>query len=178
LQQATLTVSAVLTNTLGQPVALAVSGGSGTGAVNFGVTDGTATGCAVSDSVLRAMSAGTCIVTATKAADSTYAETTSAPLTITFNVVATPPTPLPGRLTVGFSRTSSALGAGARRAVIRLSRKLTSSEIVTVTAYAWHDASLAHRRAHAVAALLTNAKVKIVIVTRLAAERAAIVTRV
>jgi hypothetical protein len=47
-----------------------------------------------------------------------------------------------------------------------------------VTAYAWHDASLAHRRAHAVAALLTNAKVKIVIVTRLAAERAAIVTRV
>jgi surface protein len=177
LQQATLTVSAVATNTLSQPVALAVSGGSGTGAVNFSVTDGTATGCAVSDNVLRATSAGTCIVTATKAADSTYAETTSAPLAITFDVVAAPPTPLPGRLTVGFSRTNGALGAAERRAVIRLSRKLTSSDIVTVTAYAWHDVSLAHRRAHAVAALLTNAHVKMVIVTRRAAASAVIVTR-
>lgn len=43
----------------------ATSGGSDTGAVSYVVTNGTATGCAVSGSTLTSSSVGTCFVTAT-----------------------------------------------------------------------------------------------------------------
>jgi surface protein len=176
-QQATLTLTAVASNPLGQPVTLATSGGSGTGSLSFNVTGGTASNCAVSGSVLTATSAGTCIVTATKASDATYAATTSAPVVIAF--VATAPPALPARLTIGFAPRSHALGAGARRALGNLSRKLTSSDTVTVSAYALHDASLARLRATAVDGLLKNsgARVRFVIITRTTANKSVIVTR-
>jgi sugar lactone lactonase YvrE len=56
----------------GTPMTLTVSGGSGTGAVTLSVVDGTATGCAVADNVLTSSSAGSCMVTVTKAADADY----------------------------------------------------------------------------------------------------------
>lgn len=177
IPQATLAVTAVATNPLGQSVELSAEGGSGTGAVTFSATGGTASGCTVSADVLSSSSSGTCIVTATKAADSTYAATTSAPLTITFALATTPPTRLPGRVTIGFARRSHALGAGAHRALVRLSRALNPSEIVTVTAFAWHDASLAHLRAQAVIGLLGTTRIKIVINTRVVANKAVMVTR-
>jgi hypothetical protein len=61
------------------------SGGSGTGAVSYAVgAGGTASGCAVSGSTLSATSAGSCLVTATKASDGQFASATSEPATITF----------------------------------------------------------------------------------------------
>ncbi len=64
---------------------LAASGGSGMGAVTFAVSSGgTASGCSVSGSTLTASSFGTCLVTATKAADTDYLVTSSSPATITF----------------------------------------------------------------------------------------------
>ena len=55
------------------PLTLTTSGGSGTGAVTFQVTNGASTtGCSVNGGVLTSSSAGTCLVTATKAADSIY----------------------------------------------------------------------------------------------------------
>jgi hypothetical protein len=66
---------------------LTLWGGSGTGLVTYAVANGTATGCAESYGALRATSVGTCSVSATKAADATYAETTSATLEFTFSLL-------------------------------------------------------------------------------------------
>jgi hypothetical protein len=59
--------------------ALSTSGGSGGGAVTYGVVSGP---CSVTGSTLTGTGAGSCSVTATKAADSVYAEATSAPVTV------------------------------------------------------------------------------------------------
>ncbi len=82
--QATLTVTS-LTGYLDAPLTLASSGGSGTGAVTFSVTNGTATGCLVTAGVLSATKAGTCIVTAVKAAVAPYASGVSAATTVTIS---------------------------------------------------------------------------------------------
>ena len=81
--QAALVVSNV-SGTYGTGLTLSTSGGSGSGAVSYVVTNGTATGCAISASVLSATSAGTCLVTATKAADSNYNAASSVLKTVTF----------------------------------------------------------------------------------------------
>jgi hypothetical protein len=83
--QAALTVTSV-TGHVGTPLTLTTSGGSGTGAVSYTVASGTASGCAVSGTSLTATSTGTCIVTATKAADSTYLSVSSAATTVTLSV--------------------------------------------------------------------------------------------
>ena len=83
--QAALTVTRV-SGTVGTPLTLATSGGSGTGTVSYAVANGTATGCAVSGSSLSASTAGTCLVTATKAGDTTYVPSSSVATTVTFGV--------------------------------------------------------------------------------------------
>ncbi len=59
---------------------LSTTGGSGTGAVTYAVASGP---CTVAGSTLSTSGAGTCSVTATKAADSTYSAITSAPIDVT-----------------------------------------------------------------------------------------------
>ena len=74
------------TGTIGVPLTLTTSGGSGTGAVTYAAIDGTASGCAVSASppyTLSTTTSGTCTVTATKAGDADYAPVSSAPTTVT-----------------------------------------------------------------------------------------------
>jgi hypothetical protein len=95
--QATLTVTST-DGTFGSLLTLSTSGGSGTGGVTFTATDGTASGCTVSGSSLSATSAGTCTVTATKAADDDFEGVSSGPATITFGkasqtIVFTSPAP-------------------------------------------------------------------------------------
>jgi hypothetical protein len=70
---------------LDAPLTLAASGGSGTGALTFSVTNGTATGCLITAGVLSATKAGTCIVTAVKAAVAPYASGVSAATTVTIS---------------------------------------------------------------------------------------------
>ena len=72
----------------GQALTLTTSGGSGTGDVSYAVTDGTASGCTIFTAALTSTSAGTCIVTATKAADANYNAISSAPTTVTFTAPA------------------------------------------------------------------------------------------
>jgi hypothetical protein len=75
---------------VGTRLKLATTGGSGTGAISYTVTDGTASGCAVSATtpyVLTATSAGTCVVTATQASDGLHASTMSSPSTLTLEPV-------------------------------------------------------------------------------------------
>ena len=83
--QTTLTLTSI-TTTVGRTLTLAIRGGSGTGAVSYTVTNGTATGCVVSGNSLSATSAGTCLVTATKVADSNYSTVSSLATTVTFRV--------------------------------------------------------------------------------------------
>jgi hypothetical protein len=70
---------------LDAPLTLVVTGGSGTGLVTFTVTNGTATDCAITSGVLTAKSAGTCTVTAYKAAVTPYAPATSVATTVTIS---------------------------------------------------------------------------------------------
>jgi len=70
--QATLSVSSSSTITYGATMTLATSGGSSVGLVSYGVTGN----CTISGTALTATgnAATTCVVTATKAGDTQYAE--------------------------------------------------------------------------------------------------------
>jgi hypothetical protein len=80
--QATLTLTS--THVIhGHSLTLTSSGGSGTGAVSYAVTTMGTAGCTVDGNVLKAIRIGTCTVTVTKAADSTYASAQSLATTVT-----------------------------------------------------------------------------------------------
>ena len=81
--QATL-VTTTQSDTFPYSITLATTGGSGTGTTSYAVTNGTASGCAISGSTLTATSNGTCLVTATRTADGDYLSATSAAATETF----------------------------------------------------------------------------------------------
>ena len=87
--QETLTVTSV-NGTIGTPLTLTTSGGSGNGLVTFAVTNGTASGCFESGGVLTVSSVGTCLVVATKAGDATYEEASSESTTVTFSDITAP----------------------------------------------------------------------------------------
>jgi hypothetical protein len=79
-----------LSGTLGTALTLVTSGGSGSGAVSFTVANGTATGCRITGSSLTATGAGKCLVTATKAADTTYLAASSSATTVRFTAKVIP----------------------------------------------------------------------------------------
>ncbi len=68
----------------GTALTLTSSGGSGTGAVTYGVTSTGTAGCFITSDKLNATRAGTCTVSVTKAADSTYPAASSPATTVTF----------------------------------------------------------------------------------------------
>ncbi len=139
--QTTLVVTSV-NATYGRTYALHTSGGSGTGATTYVAANGTASGCSLSGATLKSSSTGTCIVTATKVADSTYATTTSVAATVTFAKL-----PIPHAVRVNYSVNKAALSLAARNTIIALSRKLTTHSTVLVTGYAKGNLRLARSRA-------------------------------
>jgi hypothetical protein len=83
LPQLPLTVSNTSrTATVGSTITLTSSGGTGNGVVTFAVVG---TNCSVTSGVLSASQAATCLVTATKPSDGTYASKTSPQLQFRFN---------------------------------------------------------------------------------------------
>ena len=142
--QVPLTITSIAGH-VGTALLLATTGGSGMGSISFVVVDGSATGCAISGDALLAQSAGTCLVTATKAADATYSAASSSPTAIS---MALPPRP--ATLTISFGATSASLNAHARSALFNLSRSLISGASVSAIGYAKGDARLARMRAEAV----------------------------
>jgi hypothetical protein len=91
--QATLTVTST-SGSYGTPLTLTTSGGSGTGAVTYSTTNGTASGCSISSGALSSTSAGTCMVTATKASDGTYQSISSSATTVTLSSLTSSTTTL------------------------------------------------------------------------------------
>ena len=81
--QAALTLTST-SGTVGTALTLTSSGGSGTGAVTYAVTSAGTAGCATTGGKLSATHAGTCTVTVTKAADTTYLAASSPATTVTF----------------------------------------------------------------------------------------------
>jgi hypothetical protein len=65
---------------VGHSLVLRASGGLGSGVVTFNVVDGTASGCSLNAGRVVARRQGTCLVTATKTADTNY-ESVSSPIT-------------------------------------------------------------------------------------------------
>jgi hypothetical protein len=104
------------TGTALTPVNLAATGGSGTGSVSFSVTNGTAT-CTLVGSVLTPSTAGTCSISATKAADGNYTQISASPVTYTFALATQPAlavTSLSGTATTPLALTiSGGSGTGA-----------------------------------------------------------------
>jgi outer membrane protein OmpA-like peptidoglycan-associated protein len=149
--------------------------------VSFSVTNGTASGCAISGSSLSATSAGTCAVTVTKGPDTTYLGTSST-TSVTFanakavvkssSIVFVPP------LSLTFAFYSSALSNATKNALIDLSRKLKSDSAVTLIGFADFDIPLATSRADAVEKFLRDQgdfKVKIQIVTNVPIRKVKVV---
>jgi hypothetical protein len=80
--QSSITFSSALTTIFGQNITLAASGGSGTGALTFATSSGA---CQIASSILTPVSAGTCVVVATRAADTNYtAQTASYSVSIAY----------------------------------------------------------------------------------------------
>ncbi|WP_244929286.1 right-handed parallel beta-helix repeat-containing protein [Nocardioides sp. W7] len=86
-EQAPLRVHAA-DGSVGTPVELSTTGGSGSGAVSFAVVGGSAAGCTVVADRLSATGAGGCVVTATKAADAVHRAVTSAGTSVSFSARA------------------------------------------------------------------------------------------
>jgi hypothetical protein len=74
----------------GTPVALTISGGSGTGSLSYAVSDAGSASCVVNGSQLSFTSAGSCKVIATRDSDSVFDARSSASTTIMIERVAQP----------------------------------------------------------------------------------------
>jgi outer membrane protein OmpA-like peptidoglycan-associated protein len=148
--QATLSAAST-PGTVGTGDALTSNGGSGTGTVSYIATNGTATGCTITNGNLTASSAGTCLVTAIKASDGTFAAATSAATSVAFVMPARP-----GALSVNFTGASSALSTAGRQALVALAKKLLAGASVTITGYAGGNKQLATARAKSVTQFLVT----------------------
>ncbi len=80
--QATLSIADNTMN-VGATLTLTTTGGSGTGSVTFSLVSAGSAGCSLSSAVLTPTSAGTCTVSATKAASGVYGSATTGTVTIT-----------------------------------------------------------------------------------------------
>ena len=124
--QPTLTIG-TLKGVVGKPLNLATSGGSGTGAVTYTLAAGSSAGCTLTGSSLKAARTGTCVVTATKAGDTTYIAGSSAAATVSF-VVPFKVVRVAGVIMVGRTRTVTLVGSGfyGRPRIISNVRGLTA----------------------------------------------------
>jgi len=82
--QSSLQVTSI-SGVYGTPIALTISGGSGSGALTYSVADAGTASCSVSGSLLSFTTVGTCRVIATRDADSVFDARSSASTTITID---------------------------------------------------------------------------------------------
>ena len=102
--QAALTLTST-SGTVGTALALTSGGGSGTGAVTYVINSSGTAGCLIRYGKLDATMAGTCTLTATKAADVTYLAASSPPTKVTFA-----PSPLATQAALTLTSTSGTVG--------------------------------------------------------------------
>lgn len=107
----------------GTPLTLTTSGGTGGGSVTYSYAAGTTT-CTISGSTLTADASGTCLITATKAADSDYSAISSTQTTITFAIGSTTATVsiAAGELVFRQSKAITAVASVAGKLTFRANR--------------------------------------------------------
>jgi hypothetical protein len=137
--------------TAGSKLTLSSSGGSGSGAVAFVATDGTARGCTVTGDVLTATSTGTCSVVATKAASAQYETATSATVSISF---VTKVAVKSKSVILHYASKSTVTGSSLRATATAFSRQLVKGEVVTIRENDKGDVKIATTRLRAIVALL------------------------
>ncbi len=130
--QGAITITTTST-TFGRALTLASTGGSGNGAVSYSVTSAGTAGCVINGDVLTSARAGTCVVTANKTADGTYAAASSLATTVT--VAPRPPraSRLSRVLWSGRIMTARIIGSGF------YGRPLVVSNLVGTSAVVTHD---------------------------------------
>ncbi|MCU1362659.1 MAG: Endoglucanase-like protein [Acidimicrobiaceae bacterium] len=110
---------------------LATSGGSGAGAISYVVTSPGTALCVVSGDVLTSSRAGTCVVTAYKASDGTFAAASSLATTI----IVRAPAPTVSRITTfvrpGRTMTARIIGSGFYGRPLIVSNQFGTSAVVT-----------------------------------------------
>ena len=111
ISQSTLNIAATTVN-YGSTLTLTTSGGTGSGAVSYAVTTAGTAGCSVDGSMLSATSAGSCTVTATKAADDRYNSASSGATTITVNKISQSTALSLATTTVVYGQTLTLSGSG------------------------------------------------------------------
>jgi len=102
--QAPLTLTST-NGSVGTILTLTTGGGSGVGAVSYVINDSGTAACTISGTTLSATKAGTCVLTATKAADATYTTISSSATTVTFVAAA-----LKAQATLSLTSTSATVG--------------------------------------------------------------------
>ena len=111
--QQALRITGGATVVYGQTLQLGTSGGSGSGAVTYTVTNGTGEATIDSDGVLTPVRIGSVTVTATKAGDSEYNAVTSSPVEITITRATPTGEPAYTKITAsGKTLADAALGIG------------------------------------------------------------------
>ena len=111
--QQALRITGGTTVVYGQTLQLGTSGGSGSGAVTYTVTNGTGEATIDSDGVLTPVRIGSVTVTATKASDSEYNAVTSSPVEITITRATPTGEPAYTKITAsGKTLADAALGIG------------------------------------------------------------------
>ena len=80
-EQASISLTSTST-VFGTPLTLTASGGSGTGEFSFVAIDGLATGCSVQNGTLVSTSSGSCLVSVTRASDSSYLSKSTTPILV------------------------------------------------------------------------------------------------
>ena len=129
-------------STVGHSVTLVATGGSGSGAVTYAITGGTANGCSLNGATLSVRGPGTCVVGATKAGDLTYQSATA---TATFVFVRALPA-RPAMVQVTFSAGSAVLNARAQSLLATLAHRLVRGALVRIVGYGSGSSALAHQR--------------------------------
>jgi hypothetical protein len=130
--QGTLAITSTST-TYGRALALTSTGGSGNGALSYSVTSPGTAGCVVNGDALTSARAGTCVVTANKASDGTYAAASSLATTVTIAPQAPRASRVSTALWSGRTMTTRIIGSGF------YGRPLVVSNLVGTSAIVTHD---------------------------------------
>jgi hypothetical protein len=130
--QGALTITSTST-TYGHELSLTSTGGSGNGSLSYSVTSPGTAGCVINGDVLTSARAGTCVVTANKASDGTYAAASSLATTVTIAPQAPRALRVSTALWSGRTITTHIIGSGF------YGRPLVVSNLVGTSAVVTHD---------------------------------------
>jgi hypothetical protein len=132
VQQGSITITSTST-TFRHLLVLTSVGGSGNGTLSYSVTSPGTADCSINEDILTSERAGTCVITAEKAADGTYAAASSLATTVTIAALSPRATHVTSVVFSGRAITTKIVGSGF------YGRPLIVSNLIGVSAVVTHD---------------------------------------